>query len=975
MSVHDEHGRQKVARAGAAMFALGLMIAGPHAAGVAAADTGEDASPVSASTADSNPATQAGPAGRGVARSTTAAERSTRSARSERAGAANAPRAAAAGSAPARRGSSKGVGRVAAAPSAASDSPAAETAASAPAPEPVVGGGSMTLPSTDTVPTVSTASTLPDWAAEAAILNPQRPIAPSAKTVGVNTPVLTALANGINGALDGLANLLSNFPAGPVNDLLAGALLLTRRALSLIEPVPAGAPVATSVWLPNVGTYGTDGEMNFVVNFDQPVVVNNANVAVPVEINYMLFNAKYVSGSGTGSLLFSLKTPAEELDPSGIDLGTVSTVTATRVFDFGTRIVAKADPTVVASSAIPTVNTSRIAVDSMGPQITGRSDLQVSGSSVSLTVTFDRPVIVTGTPTVPVVLDGGLSTERNVGLEYVRGNQTNTLTFRLNNPAGLTISSAEFGKFVGDVIYLSPTAGISDRTGSQIYTLEGDIDTPLIENGNHVVVIGQHFEKLQTQTAADLNAILNGVSWPDNKVPVKNGERVFWVESTFGPPFYPTPDTPSESIEQWPFNTPYQFPAPVQAVTDVDLYRVAFRTSVPEEGNRYTTAYGIAALPINPFDAGEVRGVVQWQQPTVFNVKYSAPSQAFACGAVPTCASNSSENANPRLEIAQFGGQGYAVFIPDVFGMGNSPNRYAYQTVASAAQYSTDMLKAGEALLAARNLTASKLFIAGWSAGGNQNAAFLQSLEEQGRTVDGAVIASSPLNVGQTVENGIFNPRLWLYTDPTHTGDAIWLNIALGYTAFAKGGYEGKPSVPLELLGNYYDVARRIYTQQYTAIELGDVSGSPESFGVTVYFTDVDGNTQTEFFPYRLRSTPVEGEPELQNGAVVLKYSTSRDAFNTSEYAKLMNNDDSVTGQELWTSPVMLNYGYEDEVLPVSDGQKIYDDQLSYGNQNIQLNKIVAANHRGTYLQAMANALEWFNSIAPGFIITGDGVE
>ena len=449
MSVHDEHGRQKVARAGAAMFALGLMIAGPHAAGVAAADTGEDASPVSASTADSNPAAQAGPAGRGVARSTTAAERSTRSARSERAGAANAPRAAAAGSAPARRGSSKGVGRVAAAPSAASDPPAAETAASAPVPEPVVGGGSMTLPSTDTVPTVSTASTLPDWAAEAAILNPQRPIAPSAKTVGVNTPVLTALANGINGALDGLANLLSNFPAGPVNDLLAGALLLTRRALSLIEPVPASAPVATSVWLPNAGTYGTNGEMNFVVNFDQPVVVTNANVALPVEINYVLSNAKYVSGSGTGSLLFSLDTPAGELDPSGIDLGTVSTQTALRVFDFGTRIVAKSNQA-VASSAIPTVNTSGVTVDSMGPQITGRSQLTVSGSSVSLTVTFDRPVIVTGTPTVPVVLDSGLSTQRNVDLQYVRGNQTNTLTFRLNNPSGTTITSAAFDKFVGD---------------------------------------------------------------------------------------------------------------------------------------------------------------------------------------------------------------------------------------------------------------------------------------------------------------------------------------------------------------------------------------------------------------------------------------------------------------------------------------------------------------------------------------------
>ena len=70
----------------------------------------------------------------------------------------------------------------------------------------------------------------------------------------------------------------------------------------------------------------------------------------------------------------------------------------------------------------------------------------------------------------------------------------------------------------------------------------------------------------------------------------------------------------------------------------------------------------------------------------------------------------------------------------------------------------------------------------------------------------------------------------------------------------------------------------------------------------------------------------------------------------------------------------MLNYGKQDEVLPVTAGEKVLADQLALGNTDIRLNKIDAANHRGTYLQAMANALEWFNSIA-GFIITEDGVE
>ena len=74
------------------------------------------------------------------------------------------------------------------------------------------------------------------------------------------------------------------------------------------------------------------------------------------------------------------------------------------------------------------------------------------------------------------------------------------------------------------------------------------------------------------------------------------------------------------------------------------------------------------------------------------------------------------------------------------------------------------------------------------------------------------------------------------------------------------------------------------------------------------------------------------------------------------------------TGHVLWTGPVRLNYGTQDEVMPVWQGRRIYDLQLDFGNQNIQYNVVGAATHRGTYLQAMANALAWFDSIS-GIII------
>ncbi|MGI9164525.1 MAG: hypothetical protein ACR2JI_16630, partial [Mycobacterium sp.] len=381
--------------------------------------------------------------------------------------------------------------------------------------------------------------------------------------------VVTTLATGINTALgrvfDSVANLLAHFPAGPLNDLLAGAVLLARRAL-FIPVQQAGAPTVTSVNLPNAEIYGTGGDMTFVVNFNEQVDVTNTAVAVPVEMNYRLSGATYVSGSGTQSLLFSLKVPEYAWAPDGIAVGTVSSSTGVRTFGFGNLIVDKASPTVAADSTIPTLNTGRIQVDALGPQITGRGDLTVDTKGVTLTVNFDRAVIVTGTPTVPVSVNG---VDRL--LTFSGGNRSSTLTFSL---ADSGVTSATFRPYTGDVIYLPEgTAGISDRLGNQVYTLEGDIDTPLIENGNRMVVIGQHFEQLNSLSIADLNSIL-GVDLP----PGQPSQAYKWVtQSTYGPPLYaPDPSHPADPRNPvpWPFLDSYAVPDYGSATNSVDVYRV-----------------------------------------------------------------------------------------------------------------------------------------------------------------------------------------------------------------------------------------------------------------------------------------------------------------------------------------------------------------------------------------------------------------
>lgn len=888
---------------GAVAAAVGIALAGAPAA---AAD---DATTAGASTesaaSDASPRAAAGPTARHATRATS--NRRTAETGSSQSGT---PRAAAAGP---RRGATLP------APAAAERTPA------------------ITLPDA-TRPAGSSAGTAA-WVPDPA------PQALAVQAVGA-APVMTALTRTVDGILDTVANLLSSVGANPINDLISGALLLTRRTLSLLVSDPVATPTATSIWLPNAGTYGTGTTMNFVVNFDQPVVVNNTDslkVALPIEMDYHLYGAQYVSGSGTGSLVFSLSVPRYLVGFNGVSIGVVSGQTGIRVLGFDGLVTSKSNPAITVSDAIPLVDTHRIAANSVGPQITGRSDLQVDGSAVTLSVSFDGPVVVSGAPTVPVSVNGV-----NRLLTYNFGSGSNTLTFRYADPAGAAVTSAAFRTETGDVIYLPVgTATIRDQLGNPIYTLEGNLDTPLYEteNGirNQMVVIGQHFEKLATYSTDVLDGILN-----------RDQALEFYTLSSKYPPQY------NAQFDTWPFWVPFtdpvtgELPAYDPAENGVDVYRVSFRSWVPEQ-QRYTTDYGLLSIPTGT--QGEIP-VVMWQQPTVFDPVNSAPSLAFSCGPNPGAdCRQQDENQTVRFQVAQFGGKGYAVFMPDVFGLGNSNkyNDYAYLVKGSAAQWSTDFYNAATSLLAARNLQESHLFLAGWSAGGLESADWLDSLESQGRTVSGMAVASSPLSVGPAERNAIFNPRPWT---TTNTGDAVWLGVGVGLNSFALGGYQGMPGTALDVVGQYYEILRRLYTRDYPQAPLNPLFGpewpypdstKPEN-GISLTYKDVNGKEQTAFMPYQLTDL------------IVPKYSSNEVAYDNSDYAKMM--DAAGSGRAPWSSPVYMLYSQQDEVLTPTMGKTVYSwQQQAYGKQNISFVETMSANHRGNFLVALQNYLEWFDGI------------
>ena len=127
----------------------------------------------------------------------------------------------------------------------------------------------------------------------------------------------------------------------------------------------------------------------------------------------------------------------------------------------------------------------------------------------------------------------------------------------------------------GEVILLPAGANLKDRLGNAVTPIGGDYGKIFTDDaGNRVVVIGTHYEVVRprrTGTTAVLKAELDEVLTTERDA-----------------------FNPAQSEAYW---RDYQNPEYRQALHDVDVYRVAYRTTIPEQGNRPTVAYGLVAIP------------------------------------------------------------------------------------------------------------------------------------------------------------------------------------------------------------------------------------------------------------------------------------------------------------------------------------------------------------------------------------------
>lgn len=221
----------------------------------------------------------------------------------------------------------------------------------------------------------------------------------------------------------------------------------------------------------------------------------------------------------------------------------------------------------------------------------------------------------------------------------------------------------------------------------------------------------------------------------------------------------------------------------------VNLYRVFYRSVVPERGNKPISASGLVAIPEG---ASGPMPLVSYQHGTVYG-KQEVPSFP-------------AQSPETQLMIAQFAAQGYVLIGADYFGMGLSNEPEGYMVKASHQQATFDMLTAARSVLADRQVETAGLYLAGWSQGGFVTMAFLEKLENAGIPVKAAVTASAPADVFAAL-NGFLNfPR---------KNDAPWVNSLFILSSFAFENYYAVPGLARSLFNpEHYDIVRKAYLRE-----------------------------------------------------------------------------------------------------------------------------------------------------------------
>jgi pimeloyl-ACP methyl ester carboxylesterase len=336
------------------------------------------------------------------------------------------------------------------------------------------------------------------------------------------------------------------------------------------------------------------------------------------------------------------------------------------------------------------------------------------------------------------------------------------------------------------------------------------------------------------------------------------------------------------------------------AKNGVQLYRVRYRTVIPERGNRPVVVGGLIAVPDTPVGSYPV---VSYQHGTVFS-KTEVPSFP-------------EQSPETRFMIARFAGNGYILVAADYIGKGTSTEPDSYLVRESAAQASTDMLFAAQAVLARLNITPGDLFLSGWSQGAYSTMVLRNRLEQVGTTVKAAATASTPMDLYVLITRWI-NNRTAL--------DSDWL---VGCVALLINSYEQYYSLPglsvAAIKPQYRQTARDFYDNKIGWAEASKVFPKSTKEFLQTDFADASSLAANRFFQ------------------------------------KLQDNQ---AYQWRFRTPSRYYYGKIDEVVPpyIATLPVAYQEAIAgatatavYAGDN--------ADHRGTFIFGMLDQKQWFDGL------------
>ncbi|MGH8380055.1 DUF4347 domain-containing protein [Pseudomonas sp.] len=192
-------------------------------------------------------------------------------------------------------------------------------------------------------------------------------------------------------------------------------------------------PTVTSVGVPANGSYVAGQNLDFTVNFSENMLVDTSGgtprLAITLDTGGTVY-ANYLSGSGTGALVFRLTVASGQMDSNGISIAGSIDPNGGALRD------------AVGNDAVTTLNnvasTASVRVDAIAPTVVTvdvpANGLYNAGDVMNFTLNASETVLVdTGAGTPRLVLDiGGVSRYAT----YVSGSGSGVLVFQYTVQAG-----------------------------------------------------------------------------------------------------------------------------------------------------------------------------------------------------------------------------------------------------------------------------------------------------------------------------------------------------------------------------------------------------------------------------------------------------------------------------------------------------------------------------------------------------------